>query len=72
MKSNEQKAYQKAGALAALCLFLGIVALFIPSGGVGIVVSPFSICLGIFVGWRFWYKGKFGSETERLWVEENF
>lgn len=68
---NIERKIRGIGLFALLSVLLGIVALCVPTGGAGYVCGPLLILLGIGAGW-FWKKGRFGSEDDRRWVEENW
>ena len=63
--------YQRAGCLALLCIVFGVFGPFIPSDGAGYALAPLFVILGAVAGW-FWYKGRFGSDADAKWVEDNF
>lgn len=65
------KGYQKAGWLALVSLFSGIVALILPTPNIGYVVSPFFFLIASASLW-IWRKGRHGTAKDRQWVEDNF
>lgn len=66
-----KSAYQRAGCLALLSIVLGGFVPFIPSNGAGYAMAPLFVIVGALAGW-FWYKGRFGSDADATWVEDNF
>ncbi len=62
-----------AGAGAAICFIVTfLVLLSSPTdSGVEYIGVPGLFVLGCVFAW-FWYKGSFGTDEERQWVENNF
>jgi len=71
MMKTEKQGHQKAGGFALLCLLMGLVSPFIPSSGAGYFVSPLFVLLGLGAGW-FWFKGRFGTDKDKEWVNDHF
>lgn len=72
LMKKRMKGYQKAGAFGLFGIIYGVISLLIPSDGFGgYFMGPMAILAGVGFGW-FWYKGKFGSELDRDYVEKNF
>jgi hypothetical protein len=63
--------YQKAGVLSLFAVILGALSFVVPSSGAGYVVGPLFLLVGCASGW-FWYKGQFGSDQDKNWVESTF
>jgi hypothetical protein len=62
------KGYEKAGVLALIAKIIGVLSIVIPSNRAGYFVGPLSVFLSFVCG----YRGRFGSERDKNWVESNF
>jgi hypothetical protein len=71
MKKSKYTQAKSAGVMALVSLMLAISCLFVSASGAEIFTGPLFLILSGIACW-FWFKGTFGSDEEKQWVESNF